>query len=117
MKAEMRNRIREYLLHESRKAAGICIYNKTKRCPWGDKDPDPEKCKKQEHYLYRCQDHEGYRPYYQIVEEILEKNPGLGGRLGTQLEDTNPEIRAEEAARTAEKTTQNTPESLVEILE
>ena len=112
MKAEMRNRIREYIIHTERRNAGICIYNKTKICPWKDKNPDIEQVR----YRYKCQDEKNYLQYYLGIDETLERNPQLREILGTGLEDTGSDIIAEKAKQAREKTTQIPTESLIEII-
>lgn len=109
MKAEMRNRIREYIIHTERRNARICIYNSSKICPWEDLNPD----KNQAYYFYKCQDQEKYVDYYEAAEEILKKHPRLKIILGTELEDTNPDIEKEKAARI---NTQTKAESPIEVI-
>ena len=95
--AQTRNRIREYLRHTKRRNSGICIYHKSAKCPLKARDQS------RAHYPYECQDEDKYIEYYSKPKQTIRLYPDLVVLLGTELEDTNPEIRAEEAKREAER--------------
>ncbi len=115
--AQTRNRIREYILHAQRKNSGNCIYHEHARCPLKTLD------RNHAHYPYECQTDPHYVEYYEKAAGLIKLNPDLETTLGTQLEDTNSEVRAGGSAWTAKvkKITEmlggSPEESLFEILE